>query len=170
MGDDLLLSMRGIDKRFAGIPALTEASLQVKPGEVHALIGQNGAGKSTLIKVLTGYHRRDAGEVLFQGRPFEVASPLGLNGSGFAVEVFTRLVGSVRRGWEYSPTFTFEGDGGYAKVSEAHFAAPNGELSSPSSGSSANRIALSAVSSPSAIGPFSPILWPTPNLLPVPNT
>jgi galactofuranose transport system ATP-binding protein len=75
MDDGLLLSMRGVDKRFAGIPALTQASLEVRPGEVHALIGQNGAGKSTLIKVLTGYHRRDAGEVSFLGRPFEVATP-----------------------------------------------------------------------------------------------
>ncbi len=55
--ESLLLSMSGIDKRFAGIPALTQASLAIRPGEVHALIGQNGAGKSTLIKVLTGYHR-----------------------------------------------------------------------------------------------------------------
>ncbi len=70
-----LLQMRGIEKRFAGIPALADASLTVAPGEVHALVGQNGAGKSTLIKVLTGYHRKDAGEVLFEGRPFEVASP-----------------------------------------------------------------------------------------------
>ncbi len=70
-----LLSMRGIDKRFAGTPALTGASLEVAPGEVHALIGQNGAGKSTLIKILTGYHARDAGEVLFEGRPIAFASP-----------------------------------------------------------------------------------------------
>jgi galactofuranose transport system ATP-binding protein len=84
MVDDLLLSMRGIDKRFAGIPALTQASLDVLPGEVHALIGQNGAGKSTLIKVLTGYHRRDAGEVLFQGRAFEVSSPQRAQASGIS--------------------------------------------------------------------------------------
>ena len=75
MDDGLLLSMQGIDKRFAGIPALSQASLSIRRGEVHALVGQNGAGKSTLIKVLTGYHRKDAGEVLFQGRPFEVNSP-----------------------------------------------------------------------------------------------
>jgi monosaccharide-transporting ATPase len=84
MVDDLLLSMRGIDKRFAGIPALTQASLEVAPGEVHALIGQNGAGKSTLIKVLTGYHRRDGGEVLFQGKPFEVTSPQRAQASGIS--------------------------------------------------------------------------------------
>ena len=75
MDDGLLLSMESIDKRFAGIPALSQASLAIRPGEVHALVGQNGAGKSTLIKVLTGYHRKDAGEVRFLGKPFEVNSP-----------------------------------------------------------------------------------------------
>jgi ribose transport system ATP-binding protein len=80
----LLLDMRDIQKRFAGIPALVDASLQVRPGEVHALIGQNGAGKSTLIKVLTGYHRKDAGEVLFEGKPFEVGSPHQAQVSGIS--------------------------------------------------------------------------------------
>ncbi|MCP4307953.1 MAG: ATP-binding cassette domain-containing protein, partial [bacterium] len=59
--------MTGIDKAFAGVAALTSASLSIQPGEVHGLIGQNGAGKSTLIKVLTGVYRRDAGEVEFDG-------------------------------------------------------------------------------------------------------
>jgi monosaccharide-transporting ATPase len=84
MADDLLLAMRGIEKRFAGIPALSQASLEVRPGEVHALIGQNGAGKSTLIKVLTGYHRKDAGEILFEGRPFAVNSPNQAQASGIS--------------------------------------------------------------------------------------
>jgi monosaccharide-transporting ATPase len=79
-----LLSMSGIDKRFAGIPALSAASFEVAPGEVHALIGQNGAGKSTLIKVLTGYYRRDAGTVLFDGRPFEVGSPQAAQAAGIS--------------------------------------------------------------------------------------
>ncbi len=70
-----LLAMRGIDKRFAGVPALANASLEVGRGEVHALIGQNGAGKSTLIKILTGYHARDAGEILFDGRSVAFGSP-----------------------------------------------------------------------------------------------
>jgi ribose transport system ATP-binding protein len=82
--DGLLLSMRGVDKRFAGIPALIQASLEVRTGEVHALIGQNGAGKSTLIKVLTGYYRRDAGEVLFRGKPFAVSSPQQAQASGIS--------------------------------------------------------------------------------------
>ena len=70
-----LLSMRSISKAFGGIPALSAASLEVAPGEVHALIGQNGAGKSTMIKILTGYVSRDEGEILFDGRPFEARSP-----------------------------------------------------------------------------------------------
>ncbi|ESX12605.1 hypothetical protein X766_30195 [Mesorhizobium sp. LSJC255A00] len=80
----LLLDMRDIQKRFAGIPALADASLQVLPGEIHALIGQNGAGKSTLIKVLTGYYRRDAGQVLFERKPFEVGSPHQAQVSGIS--------------------------------------------------------------------------------------
>ncbi|ESY09802.1 sugar ABC transporter ATP-binding protein [Mesorhizobium sp. M0615] len=80
----LLLDMRNIQKRFAGIPALADASLQVLPGEIHALIGQNGAGKSTLIKVLTGYYRRDAGQVLFERKPFEVGSPHQAQVSGIS--------------------------------------------------------------------------------------
>jgi galactofuranose transport system ATP-binding protein len=70
-----LLSMRGIDKRFNGVPALSAASLEVGRGEIHAVIGQNGAGKSTMIKILTGYYSKDAGEILFDGVPFEVDSP-----------------------------------------------------------------------------------------------
>jgi len=71
----LLLSMRGIDKRFAGTCALDGASIEVAAGEVMALVGQNGAGKSTLIKVLTGAYRRDAGEIAFLGKPVDFASP-----------------------------------------------------------------------------------------------
>ena len=84
MNTDVLLSMTGIDKRFAGIPALAGASFAVGRGEVHALIGQNGAGKSTLIKVLTGYYKRDAGEIMFDGRPFEVFSPQQAQASGIS--------------------------------------------------------------------------------------
>lgn len=71
----LMLQMRGLHKHFAGVAALDDASLEIAPGEVHALVGQNGAGKSTLIKVLTGYHPRDAGEIVFKGVPFSAGSP-----------------------------------------------------------------------------------------------
>ena len=55
-------------RRSAAYPRLSSASLEVAPGEVHALVGQNGAGKSTMIKILTGAYRRDAGEIAFDGR------------------------------------------------------------------------------------------------------
>ena len=81
---DPLLTMRGVDKRFGGVAALTGAEFCVQAGEVHALIGQNGAGKSTLIKILTGYYRRDAGAVSFAGAPFEAASPQAAQGAGIS--------------------------------------------------------------------------------------
>lgn len=84
MAETHLLSMTGVEKRFAGIPALSGASLEILPGEVHALIGQNGAGKSTMIKVLTGYHHRDAGVVRFAGQPFAVHSPHEAQASGIS--------------------------------------------------------------------------------------
>ena len=70
-----LLRMEGMNKRFSGVPALSGASLDIDPGEVHALVGQNGAGKSTLIKILTGAYRKDAGDITFEGRRIEFASP-----------------------------------------------------------------------------------------------
>jgi len=79
-----LLTMAGIKKHFGGVPALRSASLEVEPGEVHALIGQNGAGKSTLIKILTGLYRRDEGTVDFAGAPSHVASPREAQNAGIA--------------------------------------------------------------------------------------
>ncbi|KLK89737.1 sugar ABC transporter ATP-binding protein [Microvirga vignae] len=79
-----LLSMHGINKRFAGIPALRAAELVVEKGEVHALIGQNGAGKSTLIKILTGYYAKDSGEIVFDGKPVTFSSPQEAQGAGIS--------------------------------------------------------------------------------------
>src|SRR5215212_7869156 len=70
-----LLAMDRIEKRFSGVPALVGASIDVTPGEVHALVGQNGAGKSTLIKILTGVYRADAGSMLLKGMPVAFTSP-----------------------------------------------------------------------------------------------
>ena len=74
--------MSGIDKRFAGVAALSGASLTVGRSEVHALIGQNGAGKSTMIKVLTGAYRRDSGSILFAGQPIDFTSPQAAHRGG----------------------------------------------------------------------------------------
>src|SRR5262245_4970602 len=74
-GDTILLEMRGIRKGFPGVQALRDASLELRAGEVLALVGENGAGKSTLMKVLGGIVRPDAGEVLLDGRPVELTEP-----------------------------------------------------------------------------------------------
>ncbi len=77
-----MLVMAGISKAFLGSVALDDATLQVMPGEVHAVIGQNGAGKSTLMKILNGVYRRDAGSVQFQGAPVDFRSPLEAQAAG----------------------------------------------------------------------------------------
>ena len=79
-----LLQMQGIEKDFNGIPALRSAEFAVLPGEVHALIGQNGAGKSTLIKIATGYYRRDAGQIRFEGAPLQLHSPQQAQAAGIS--------------------------------------------------------------------------------------
>jgi ribose transport system ATP-binding protein len=71
-----LLSVRGIVKSFPGVRALDGVDLDVEPGEVHCLLGQNGAGKSTLIKVLSGAHRPDSGELTWAGERVELGSPV----------------------------------------------------------------------------------------------
>lgn len=62
-----LMELRGITKRFPGVTALSDVSLSIHTGEVLALVGENGAGKSTLIKVMTGFHQMDEGEILIDG-------------------------------------------------------------------------------------------------------
>jgi rhamnose transport system ATP-binding protein len=66
------LEIKNISKRFAGTQALDKVSLALYPGEVHTLLGENGAGKSTLIKIITGMHKPDEGEILFEGKPVQI--------------------------------------------------------------------------------------------------
>lgn len=70
-----ILEMRGIEKRFPGIVALNGVDFKLKKGEVHALMGENGAGKSTFIKVITGVHQPDGGEILLDGVPTVFKDP-----------------------------------------------------------------------------------------------
>ncbi len=70
-----ILSMKGIDKRFSGVHALKQVNFELKEGDIHALVGENGAGKSTLMKVLTGIHEKDSGEIIVDGKLFNPTDP-----------------------------------------------------------------------------------------------
>ena len=74
-GPELNLAVESVTKSFPGVRALDGVSLDLKAGEVHALVGENGAGKSTLIKIVTGLYRPDSGTVLVDGRPVDFGSP-----------------------------------------------------------------------------------------------
>jgi ABC-type sugar transport system ATPase subunit len=89
-GGPPVLELRGISKRFPGVHALDRVDLDVRPGEVHALLGENGAGKSTLIKIMAGVYTADRGEYLVQGRPVEVHNPRDALDLGVSV-VFQEL-------------------------------------------------------------------------------
>ncbi|MFV2145029.1 MULTISPECIES: sugar ABC transporter ATP-binding protein [Isoptericola] len=80
----LLLQMQGIVKTFPGARALDGVDLDVRPGEVHCLLGQNGAGKSTLIKVLAGAHQPTEGTILMDGEKIEIPHPVAALEHGVA--------------------------------------------------------------------------------------
>ncbi|RUW44255.1 MULTISPECIES: sugar ABC transporter ATP-binding protein [unclassified Mesorhizobium] len=69
------LELRGIDKRFPGVVALDNVDFTLKPGKIHALMGENGAGKSTLIKIMAGVYGKDAGTIRMRGREVDIQSP-----------------------------------------------------------------------------------------------
>jgi simple sugar transport system ATP-binding protein len=70
-----IIECRGLQKWYSGVHALKNVNLTILPGEVVGLVGDNGAGKSTLIKILSGVHRQDAGEVLIEGKPADIRTP-----------------------------------------------------------------------------------------------
>ena len=83
-GSQPILSLRGIDKRFGAVQALSDVSLDVRPGEVVALVGDNGAGKSTLVKIMSGVYQPDGGEIVFDGRPVSINGPKASQALGIA--------------------------------------------------------------------------------------
>lgn len=83
---EYILEMNNISKTFPGVKALDRVQLQVKPGEVHALMGENGAGKSTLMKILMGiYTMDDGGEIIFDGKPYHISNPKEAMDTGVAM-------------------------------------------------------------------------------------
>ncbi|WP_250029057.1 sugar ABC transporter ATP-binding protein [Paractinoplanes maris] len=79
-----LLEVIDVSKIFPGVRALDQVSFTLKPGEVHALVGENGAGKSTLIKVLTGVYQPDGGELRYQDEPAQFGTPMDAQRAGIS--------------------------------------------------------------------------------------
>ena len=91
------LEMRGITKRFPGVLANDGIDLEVRPGEIHALLGENGAGKSTLMNILYGLLTPDEGEVLIDGKPVQISGPS---------DAIARGIGMVHQHFMLVPVFT----------------------------------------------------------------
>ena len=82
---EVILEMKDIDKSFPGVHALDHVSLDVKAGEVHALMGENGAGKSTLMKVLTGIYKKDSGSIKYLGKEVEFHNTRDAQAAGVVI-------------------------------------------------------------------------------------
>ncbi len=82
---DGFLRLEGISKSFPGVRALNNVHLEVRKGEVHALVGENGAGKSTLMKILSGAYTKDEGEIYWQGEKVEINKPKDSEKLGIAI-------------------------------------------------------------------------------------
>ena len=82
---DIILTMKGIDKSFPGVHALDHVNLEIRKGEVHALMGENGAGKSTLMKVLTGIYSKDEGTITYEGKEVEFSNPREAQDAGIVI-------------------------------------------------------------------------------------
>ncbi|MGW6494228.1 sugar ABC transporter ATP-binding protein [Nonomuraea angiospora] len=85
MNETPVLSLSQVSKAFGAVRAVREVSLELFPGEVHALAGENGAGKSTIVKILSGVHRPDSGRILLDGEPVEFGGPADAQRAGVAV-------------------------------------------------------------------------------------
>src|ERR1043166_8102284 len=80
-----LVELAGISKSFGPVKVLNNVDFDVRPGEVHALLGENGAGKSTLIKIIAGVHAPDAGEIIINGASVKFTNPGQAVKSGIAI-------------------------------------------------------------------------------------
>ena len=99
MESEYILEIRHCRKEFPGVIALDDVSLFLKRGEIHALVGENGAGKSTIMKILAGIYTKDAGEILFDGKPFVARRP---------VEALEKGISMVHQELDLIPDMTVE--------------------------------------------------------------
>src|SRR6267143_3608712 len=95
--DGLALEMRGITKAFPGVVANNQVDLDVRAGEIHALVGENGAGKTTLMNILYGLVHPDSGEILVDGKATRIGGPR---------DAIARGIGMVHQHFMLIPVFT----------------------------------------------------------------
>ena len=79
--------MLDIEKQFPGVKALDHAKLQLRPGSIHALMGENGAGKSTLMKIIMGIYSCDEGDILIDGQAVKLGKPAASLAHGIYLEI-----------------------------------------------------------------------------------
>ena len=91
----LRLELVAISKQYPAVKANDRVDLRVKPGEIHAVLGENGAGKSTLMKIIYGAVRPDEGEIRWNGAPVQIASPAEARALGISM-VFQHFACSTR--------------------------------------------------------------------------
>ena len=84
MSETIRLSVKGVNKRFGGLQALSDVGLQIKEGEIYGLIGPNGAGKTTFFNVITGLYQPDTGTFELDGRPYSPSAPHAVAKAGIA--------------------------------------------------------------------------------------
>jgi ABC-type Fe3+/spermidine/putrescine transport system ATPase subunit len=94
-----VIVLRGIVKRFPGVVANDGIDLEIRRGEIHALLGENGAGKTTLMRILYGLYQPDAGEILLEGRPVRIPSPRA---------ALDHRIGMVHQHFRLVPTLSVE--------------------------------------------------------------
>src|SRR3954471_7311060 len=80
-----ILALRGVIKRFGGATALDGVDFELLPGEIHGLVGENGAGKSTLMKILSGVHSPDEGQITLKGEVVRFSSPADAKARGIGM-------------------------------------------------------------------------------------
>ena len=88
--DNSILQVKNVSKVFPGVKALDNVSIDIKKGEIHALVGENGAGKSTLMKILNGNYKKDGGEIIFDGKEVELDNPISSKKLGISI-IFQEL-------------------------------------------------------------------------------
>ena len=85
MSNEIVLSVKGVNKSFSGVQVLKDINLDIRKGEVHVLVGENGAGKSTLMKIITGIYDMDDGEIWFEGKKVDIRAPKDAQELGISI-------------------------------------------------------------------------------------